>query len=408
MTYTQCLDAMYALRRFGIKLDLDTIGGILAALGNPHKQLRFIHIAGTNGKGSIAAFLAEILKRGGYRVGLFTSPHLVRFNERIQINGHPIEDDHLVEAYTSVNRAVRGKRDATFFEITTAMALYEFARAQVDLAVSNISIEHRQYLGNTLAAIATEKAGIIKTGVPVVTGVHQPNAVTVIEKIAAGKSAPCYRLGKAFRIRRGANHRFNYYGLHHTWRDLVTGLAGDQQLGNAALAMAACELLVPHRISVTEAHIRGGLKDVQWPGRLQVISTDPYILLDGAHNLAAAGKLARFLSANLPDRRIFLIIGILDGKPYGAMLKALAPLAEHLIVTRASSDRALPPETLAQAAAPYARDIVVQPDTVTALRYALAAMESHDAIVVAGSLYVVGEAMAYWHNNPPPDPGESA
>ena len=430
ITYNQCLDAMYALRRFGIKLDLDVIGGILKGLGDPQDRLDFVHIAGTNGKGSIAASLAAILVKAGYRVGLFTSPHLVRFNERIRVNGRQISNDHLVDAYMAVNQACQGKREATFFEITTAMALYEFLREKVDLAVietgmggrldatniirplvtiiSNISIEHRQYLGNTLMEIAAEKAGIIKTNIPVVTGVRQNKAITVIERTAGERSAPCYRLGQAFRIRRCKNDRFNYYGLDHVWRKLSTSLAGDQQPENAALAISACELLNRQQMTITEAHVRNGLKNVDWPARLDVISTDPYILLDGAHNLAAARKLARFISAKLSNRSITLVIGILDDKPYRAMLALLAPLANRVIVTRASIDRALPPKTLAKKARIYSRNIVIQPDVAGAVRYAVTTIGKKDAIVVAGSLYVVGEAMAYLNNDRPPDPGESA
>ena len=430
ITYNQCLDAMYALRRFGIKLDLDVIGGILKGLGDPQDRMYFVHIAGTNGKGSIAASLAAILVKAGYRVGLFTSPHLVRFNERIRVNGRQISNDHLVDAYMAVNQAYQGKREATFFEITTAMALYEFVREKVDLAVietgmggrldatniirplvtiiSNISIEHRQYLGNTLMEIATEKAGIIKTNIPVVTGVRQNKAITVIERTAGERSAPCYRLGRAFRIRRCKNDRFNYYGLDHVWRKLSTSLAGDQQPENAALAISTCELLNRQQMTITESHVRSGLKNVVWPARLDVISTDPYILLDGAHNLAAARKLAKFISAKLSNRSITLVIGILDDKPYRAMLAVLAPLANRVIVTRASIDRALPPETLAKKARIYSRNIVIQPNVAGAVRYAVTTIGKKDAIVVAGSLYVVGEAMAYLNNDRPPDPGESA
>ncbi|RTZ98771.1 MAG: bifunctional folylpolyglutamate synthase/dihydrofolate synthase [Deltaproteobacteria bacterium] len=431
ITYDQCLDAMYVLRRFGIKLGLDIIGDILKALGNPQDQLRFIHIAGTNGKGSIAASLSSILGQAGLRVGLFTSPHLVRFNERIRINGREIENDHMVDAYLAVNRANKGSREATFFEITMAMAMFEFARQKVDIAVietgmggrmdatniiqpmvsiiSNISIEHRQHLGNTIAAIATEKAGIIKTGAPVVTGVRKKSAIAVIEKAAARKSTPCYRLGRAFRIRRFKNDRFNYYGLTHTWRDITTSLVGDHQPENAALAMVTCELLNAKGFSITEDHVRKGLKKVHWPARLEVVSTDPLIILDGAHNLAAARKLATYLSTRLADRKITLVTGILADKPYDAMMAILAPLADRVIVTRASStERALAPEILAQAVRAYAPDTVIQPDVATAIQYAMDTGGKEDAIVVAGSLYVAGDAIAYLNNERPPDPGDSA
>ena len=429
ITYDQCLDAMYALRRFGIKLGLDVIGGIFDALGNPQNRLRFVHIAGTNGKGSIAAFLAAILQQAGLRVGLFTSPHLVRFNERIRINDREISTDHMVDAYMAVTKAHQGSREATFFEIATAMAIVEFAREKVDIAIietgmggrmdatniirpmvsiiSNISIEHRKHLGNTLTQITTEKAGIIKTGIPVVTGVRQRKAIAVIEKTAGERSAPCYRLGQAFRIRRVKNGRFNYYGLTHTWRDISTNLLGKHQPENVALAMAACELLNQQALTITEHQVRKGLSNVYWPARLEVVSTDPYILLDGAHNLAAARILADFIATDLSDRNVTLVIGILDDKPYHAMLAILAPLAHRVIVTQASIDRALSPEKLAKAAGRYARNIVTKPDVGAAVQHAVTTIDKNGAIVVAGSLYVAGEAIAYLNNDRPPDPGES-
>ncbi len=429
ITYDQCLDAMYGLRRFGIKLGLDVIGGILRTLDNPQDQFRSIHIAGTNGKGSIAVSLAAILQQAGLRVGLFTSPHLVRFNERIRVNGREISNDHMIDAYMAVTQANQGMREATFFEIATAMAFVEFDRQQVDIAVietgmggrmdatniiepmvsiiSNISIEHRQHLGNTLTDIATEKAGIIKPAIPVVTGVRQKKAIAVIEKTADSKLAPCYRLGSAFRIRRLKNDRFNYYGLKNTWRKIATHLIGAHQPENTALALAACELLNQQHLSITEDDIRKGLKNVHWPARLEVVSTDPYILLDGAHNLAAAHKLANYLTTRLSGRKITLVIGILDDKPYRAMLSILAPLANRVIATRPSIDRAIPPETLAKAVKKYSRNIVIKPDIAEAVRYAIATSGQNNAIVIAGSLYVAGEAIAYLNNDRPPDPGES-
>lgn len=429
ITYNQCIDAMYALRRFGIKLGLDVIGGILEKLGNPQNRLRCIHIAGTNGKGSIAASLSAILRQSGLRVGLFTSPHLVRFNERIQVNGRQISNDHMIDAYMAVTQANAGMREATFFEISTAMAFVEFSRRAVDIAImetgmggrmdatniiqplvsiiSNISIEHRQYLGHTLAAIAFEKAGIIKPRVPVVTAVRQKKARAVIEKVAAEKSAPLLQLGHEFRIRRVADDRFNYYGLSHTWRNITTNLIGEHQPENASLALAACELLNQQQLSITERHIREGLENVHWPARLEVVSTAPYILLDGAHNLAAAHKLARYLNSHLADRKITLVIGILDDKPYRAMLAILAPLADRVIATRAAIGRALPPEAIATAAGQYVRETVIRPNVAAALAYAVKTIGKDDAIVVAGSLYIAGEAIACLNHDRRPDPGES-
>ena len=265
-TYDACLRKMYRLGRFGIILGLTTIQDILSSLGNPQDTFKSIHIAGTNGKGSTASALATILRLAGYKVGLYTSPHLVRFNERIQINGHPITDECVVAAYEAVNSAHKGTREPTFFELTTAMAFHEFARQKVDWAIvetgmggrldatnivtprlsiiTNISLEHQAYLGKTIPKITGEKAGIIKEGVPVVTGVRQPSAVRVLTQHAKEKNAPLYRLGEDFGVRRHpGSESFTYCGITSVWKNMRSGLAGRYQADNAALVLAACELL---------------------------------------------------------------------------------------------------------------------------------------------------------------------
>lgn len=414
--YDACLRAMYGMRRFGIKLELATIRRILKGLGDPQRSFRAIHVAGTNGKGSIASALSTILNGAGYRTGLFTSPHLVRFNERIRVNGREIEDDAVVEAYKAVQSVAPGEREPTFFEFSTAMALYEFARREVQWAVvetgmggrmdatnllepalsiiSNISLEHREYLGTTIARIAYEKAGIIKPGVPVVTGVRQKSAIAVIEQVARERSAPLYRFKDEFRARRGKTGAFTYYGLDHVWKGMRSGLAGGFQVDNAALVLAASELLMRQGVELTRETVRDGLTANQWPGRLEVVSESPYILLDGAHNFMAARNLGRFLAESFPGRRVTLVAGILDDKPYQAMLKSLLPACTRLIATRAEIGRALPPETLAEAAAGMVPDITLIPDVATAVDHAIGNAHPDEVICIAGSLYVVGEARA--------------
>ena len=246
--YTRCLDAMYGMRRFGIILGLETISDILAGLGNPQETFSAIHVAGTNGKGSIASALATILQQAGYRVGLYTSPHLIRFNERICVNGQPVSDDDVVASWEAVKSVHHGDREPTFFEFSTAMAFHEFGRQAVDYAVietgmggrmdatnvvspivsiiTNISLEHKTYLGDTIAAITGEKAGIIKPGIPVVTGVCQKSAKDVVEKIAADQSSPVFMKGRDFRVRRNGGGRFSYWGVGHRWTGLQTALIG--------------------------------------------------------------------------------------------------------------------------------------------------------------------------------------
>ncbi|UCE53384.1 MAG: bifunctional folylpolyglutamate synthase/dihydrofolate synthase [Desulfobacterales bacterium] len=406
---------MYGLRRFGIKLGLSTIKNILNGLGNPQDNFQCIHVAGTNGKGSVASALASILNVAGYHVGLYTSPHLIRFNERIRINEQQITNDDVVAAYQAVRRAHYGQREPTFFEFATAMALYEFGRQNVDWAVietgmggrldatnmikpalsviTNVSLEHRDYLGNTLSQIAREKAGIIKKQTPVITGVKQKSAISVVKEATQKKAAPLYRYRKEFTVKRYKSGGFSYYGIAHNWHNLQTRLVGDHQIDNSALVLAAIELLNQKKAGISMQNIKKGLTDMHWPGRLEIVSTDPFIMLDGAHNLIAARYLARYLSQNLADRRITLVIGILNDKPYASILKSLLPLCRRVILTRARIDRALDPQKLYTVAKETIADITIIPDVTQAVAHAVEEYRPKEAICIAGSLYVVGEAM---------------
>jgi len=412
--YKNCLNAMYSLRRFGIKMGLSTIRRILKELGNPQDHFGCIHVAGTNGKGSIASGIASILNAAGFRTGLYTSPHLVTFNERISIDGRHISNAGVVAAYEAVKNVHHGSREPTFFEFATAMALYEFDREEVDWAVietgmggrldatnivrpavsiiSNLSLEHQDYLGNTLAQIAAEKGGIIKKGVPVVTGVRQPGALAILNDIADAKSAPVYRLGKDFKVRRKSGDTFTFFGIHDQWFDMKTSLMGRHQVDNAAISMAACELLSRGGVSISEGNCRQGLLNLSWPGRLEIVCESPRIILDGAHNLVAARNLAAFLAQEPNQRPITMVIGILDDKPYEAMLSALIPVTQKVILTRPKIDRGLPPETLYTEARQYRKDITLLPDVHQAVQQALSQAAPDDVICIAGSLYVIGEA----------------
>ena len=420
--YSACLDAMYGMRRFGIVLGLSTISNILEALGNPQRRFLSIHIAGTNGKGSIASTLATILQQAGYRVGLYTSPHLIRFNERICVDGTPIADDDVVASWEAVKAVHHGDRDPTFFELTTAMAFYEFGRQQVEIAVietgmggrldatnvvtpilsiiTNISLEHKSYLGSTIGAITAEKAGIIKSGIPVVSGVTQKSAKMVVEKIAADHQAPLFLKGRDFRIRRSGSGSFSYTGIDHQWKGMQTGLAGAHQVDNAALVLAACEVLMRGPLDLSKEQIQYGLINNRWPGRLEVVSEKPYVVLDGAHNLMAARRLGGFLQTALAGKRITMVAGILDDKPYQAILKDLLSPCSRLIITQPKIDRALAPEILQAAAGPLIEEIEIVSDVGDAVRHAIATSGPNDAVCVAGSLYVVGEAKAALQQTP--------
>ncbi len=415
--YNKCLKDLFGLRRFGIKLGLDTILKLLEGLGNPQDRFSIVHVAGTNGKGSIASSITSILHAAGYRVGLFTSPHLVKFNERIQINKNLISDEEVIRAYEAVKNVNSGAREPTFFEYSTAMALYEFAEQKVEWAVmetgmggrldatnaistnltiiSNISLEHKSYLGNTLSEIAREKAGIIKPGIPLVTGVKQKSAFDVIRQIAERNDAPVYRLGYEFKIQRKKEQAsFSYRGIDSFWPNLKLGLRGNHQYENAALGLAACEVLNRNGLSISLDQIRQGLLDTRWPGRLEIVSTMPTVILDGAHNMMAARNLAKYLSEEFSGKKITLVIGILDDKPYKSMLKSLLPFCHRVILSKPKINRALEPEILFQVAKGMVNDCKIIKDVKEAVSYAIDSGDSDDAVCIAGSLYVVGEAKA--------------
>jgi dihydrofolate synthase/folylpolyglutamate synthase len=421
-TYQDCLDTIFKLGRFGIKLELETIQNILKFLNNPQKNYYTIHVAGTNGKGSTATYIESILRTAGFKTGIYTSPHLVRFNERICVNGQQISDEQVVEAYEAVHAVDLGKRRATFFEINTAMAFYHFSREKVDWAIietgmggrfdatnvirpqvsviTNLSIEHTDYLGNTIKDLAREKGGIIKQNTPVVTGVSQPSGLGVIRQIAADKSAPLFQFKHDFSIRKNPKKTtYLFRGLDQTYQDIIKPLPGDHQRENLSLALAACELVfnkfkrTDPRYTLSPDLIKQGLAAAKWPGRLEIISQTPLVILDGAHNLKAAQLLGKYLSQTLSDRNLTLVVGILDDKPYQEMLKHLVPCAQRIIITRAKIDRSLGTGVLKKAVKKLTRKkIEVIEDVQAAVTHAIATCSDNDAVCIAGSLYVAGEA----------------
>lgn len=418
------LSALYRLRRFGIKLGLASISRLMRGLGNPQDRFSSIHIAGTNGKGSIAAFLSSVLAHGGYKVGLYTSPHLVRFNERIQINGRPISDNDVARVAEVVQRIYTQGEPPTFFECATAMAFYHFASEKVDWAVletgmggrydatnvvhpevgiiSNISMEHQEYLGNTLAKIAREKAGIIKKNAGIVTGTRQKSALKVIEQVAIEKEVPLYRLGKEIRVRKNKEGSFTYLGIGRRLPRVKIGLIGDHQVTNAALALGALELLQKKGVYLTDKAVYEGLAATRWPGRLEVFSRKPFILLDGAHNPSAVRTLKNYLENSFSSRRLTMVVGILEDKAWKPMLRDLAGVAHRIILTRPQYERAADPHELASFLRPLKQDLVVIPKLSDAISFALEETSKSDAVCITGSLYTVGDARAYLQDSSKP------
>lgn len=416
-TLAEALDWVYELQKFGIKFGLSSTARLLAGLHNPQQQCRFLHIAGTNGKGSVAAMLSSILTLAGYNVGFYSSPHLINFHERFRLQDQDIHDDEVLSLINQVKLVVAADELPTFFEFVTAMALLYYAQKKADPVIletgmggrldatnivqpmlsiiTNIAMDHREYLGNSIQAIAAEKAGIIKPGVPVITFVRQPTALIPIMAAAEALKSPIYLGGRDFQARGRGQGRFRYQGLKKTLTGLYTNLVGRHQYRNAAVALAAVEVLQEHGFDLPESVIRQGLQQVKWPGRLEVVSTQPQIILDGAHNPAAAATLAAALKRDLSYRRLILVLGIMADKDIGGILRRLLPLADVIIFSRPRYERAATPEKLQSLSENLSQETHVITDLGQAIQKARGLTEAEDLIVITGSLFTIGEAREY-------------
>lgn len=419
MTYSAAVDFLYRLHKHGIKLGLDPMRALLARLGEPQRRYRSIHIAGTNGKGSTAAMTAAILQAAGYRVGLYTSPHLVEFRERIRVNGTMISE----EAVTELTERLRGltSRDLeqTFFEFTTAMAFQHFADTAVEIAVlevgmggrfdatnviepmvsaiTSIALDHQDYLGHTIAAIADEKAGVIKVGVPVILGRVDQTAETVIASVAKKRNALLSRLGYEYWVAGETTADFTYTGLAWRFDRLRCPLPGAHQVENAGCALALLEVADRAGLAVSGKAVRAGLHAVQWEGRLEFVDQEPAMLLDGAHNPAAAATLADYLRTyrrDHPGVRVVLVWGMMRDKDHRGFLAPLLPLIDEVVLTQADIARAAPVHELQSSVRPFSVPIHVAPLPADALAFARRLASPTDLICVSGSLMLVGDVKA--------------
>ena len=406
MGYQASLDYLYSLQRFGIKLGLENTARLLERLGNPQHHLRIVHVAGTNGKGSTAAALTSILRQGGLRVGLYTSPHLHSFTERIQVDGLPISEPTVADLIEEI-RPVAEELGTTFFEFATALALLCFQRNGVEWVVlevgmggrldatnvvtpelsllTPISLDHAAHLGDSLAAVAGEKAGIIKSQIPVVSARQSSAAKAVIRDTALALSAPLYCAGEDFSWQ-FTDAGFSYRGLDLVLDGLTPGLAGSHQQDNLSLALAAAELLKRQGLSLSTDAMRRGVSEVRWPGRLEWM--DDRILLDGAHNPAGATVLAAYLAEN-NLRRMHWIAGLKADKDYQQILNPLLPYTEYLYACKPPVDEAVPPSVLADYARAGGVSAQMFETPEQALDAALDASGVDSVILVAGSLFLV-------------------
>lgn len=416
LTYPATLDYLFALHRFGIKLGLESITNLLQCLDNPQRSYATLHIGGTNGKGSSAAMLAAMLQAGGYRVGLYTSPHLIDFRERIRVQGEDISEEQVCELTASLRRVADPLGTLTFFELTTAMAFQYFQDQAVDIAIievglggrfdatnvldplgvliTGIGMDHEIHLGQTLQAIAQEKAGIIQHNVPVVLG-QMPDRVThVFEEIAGVRQAPLSRFEKDFSISETGPAEFTYDGLRVTIPGLHVNLLGRHQMHNAGCALALLESATTERFPLSADAIKFGLQHVRWNGRLEIVQHDPMVILDGAHNPLGAQVLFDFLQSQLhdcPGRKIILILGMMQDKNHAEYLQILLPLVDTVIVTQPQMDRAATVEELLQIVQQHDVDCCAMVEPRDAYCHAQVLAKPSDLICVAGSLFLVGE-----------------
>ncbi|MFO7294668.1 MAG: folylpolyglutamate synthase/dihydrofolate synthase family protein [Clostridia bacterium] len=421
MNYEEALEFIHGTYRFGSKLGLENIKDLLRRLGNPHERFRAVHVAGTNGKGSVTSMLAHVLHEAGYRVGMFISPYLERFTERIQVDLKEIEPHELARITERVKEKVvemvsEGKNHPTEFEVVTAIGFTYFAERQVDCAVvevglggrldatnvvnplvsviTSISYDHMDVLGDTLEKIAAEKAGIIKQGRPVVTYPQHPEVISVIRRVSRERCAPLFEVDEesievvASQVGRQV---FNYSFGGEKFSNVVIRLTGRHQILNAATALTAVAVLRREGIAIPDDAVYRGMERAVWPGRLEVVRRRPYVILDGAHNESGAQVLASAIKEYYDGKPVTLVIGMLKDKDADAIVKHLCPLAESVIVTKPDSPRAMEPDELAIKVRGYCPDVTVESDIEKAVAMGLKRVAEDGVLLFTGSLYLIGK-----------------
>ena len=438
MKYRDALNYIYSFTNFEVTpantyssktFDLTRMERLLAALGNPHTKFKSVHVAGTKGKGSTAAMIESILHTAGYSTGLYTSPHLHTFRERIRVDGKIISQDDLVAGVEKIKSVVAQIPDVTAFEVMTALAFDHFAARGVEFAVlevglggrldatnvvtplvsvlTSISYDHMAILGNTLAQIASEKAGIIKPGIPVVSSPQKDEARVVVEQVAQEKNAPLVQISDfrfqisdlTFQITPSASNlggqTFQLVKLSEPNLQPVTcnlKLLGKHQLSNAATALAAISVLRAHGIAVSDDAMREGIRNVEWHGRFELLARAPYLIVDGAHNADSSRQLVATLHEFFPSARLHFVFGVSGDKDIAAIFRELLPHAASLILTRSHNPRAADPARLAELAAQYSVETLMQSDLGNAIQVGMQRAGQNDVVCVTGSLFVVAEA----------------
>ncbi|RDW17590.1 bifunctional folylpolyglutamate synthase/dihydrofolate synthase [Oceanobacillus arenosus] len=414
MNYEESLAFIHGSQYKGMKLGLDNITKLMDLLGNPQDKLKIIHIAGTNGKGSTASFIAQILIEAGYKTGLFTSPFLQRFNERIKINNQDIADKQLGDITTIVKEKMDEMEDKpTEFEIVTAIAFQYFYQLQCDVVVlevglggrfdstnviknpllsviTSIGLDHQAYLGNTLPEIAFEKAGIIKENSQVMLYPQSSEVEAVIERVAKERNSIVNKADFS-KLRRIANSIEGQLFNYKEYKELRISLLGEHQLKNAAIAIESINSLRNAGFKIREEHLRIGLAGTRWPGRFEVINREPLVVIDGAHNIDGIRALVTNITQLFPGRKIIAILGILRDKDYQQMIDEVSPVIDHFITVTPDNPRAIPAEELAAYLVKEQLPAIAAESFEAAVELAYQEMEENDVICAFGSLYYIGE-----------------
>ena len=434
MTYPEALQYLNSFINYEKKSDyeykksfkLEKMCALTEALGLPQEGIKSIHIAGTKGKGSTAAITQSILKNAGLKVGLYTSPHLVSFRERIRINDSLISEDETCRILERIRQAVEGMKDGdfSFFEIYTALAFLYFKEKKLDFAIyetglggrldatnvvrplvsviTPISYEHTMLLGNTLKDIAAEKAGIIKPNSICISGPQEREALDVIEDACERLGNRLVLVGRDILFEELSSNDekeiFNVFGLATEYPMLESSLLGTHQVVNTAAAIGIIDSLRFHGIAISQDAVRRGVKEARWDGRLEIVSKRPYVILDGAQNRASANALARAIKKIFKYKKLILVLGVSKDKDIEGILKEMLSLKPEVVLTKSKvAERALEPRTIRKLIP--RRNPILTSTVEAALNEARARADAHDLILVTGSLFVVGEAKEIYERN---------
>jgi dihydrofolate synthase/folylpolyglutamate synthase len=446
-TYPEALNYLYSFVDYTLersyrytpdRFNLDRVRVLLRAVGDPHRSFRSIHVAGTKGKGSVSSLCASALRAAGYRVGLYTSPHLIRLTERIQVDGEEIGEATMAALLEELKPDVARIPGITMFEILTGLAFLHFARQKVDFAavevglggrldatnvveprvavITSLSYDHMHVLGNSLSDIAREKAGIIKRGIPLVLAPQQHEAERVVEEVARERGVPIIRVGRDWLYAPGGHDLdrqsvFIWPASEQAHMDTFVATAGSEewappryeipllgyhQVINSAVAYAALDVVRRSGVRLEEEAIQEGFRTVSWPGRFQVLSRSPVVIIDSAHNRDSALRLRIALDDYFPGQPVSLVFGAMGDKDISGMLAELLPRVSRLILTRPDHPRAATLEELAALAHGYRWRVEKIQPVADALRFALAHSRPGEVVVAAGSLSVAGEVLAAW------------